>query len=149
MNSRRGWGVLVVALLGLAGGAPVACSSGGGTTDMVSKAMSALPSSIKDSVTRYMGNSADLNKLLAGITDGGKAQNAVPQINQLIGSMQGDANTINSASPEVRKNVKTAFGGQLGDLTKNLDSQIKRLTGNANISSALGSVLNNIPKLSL
>jgi hypothetical protein len=149
MNSRRGWCVLAVALVGLAGGAPMSCSSGGGSADAVTKAMSALPNNIKDSVTRYMGNFGDLNRVLGGVTNSTSANNAMPQLNQILGSMQGDANTINNASPETRKNVKTAFGSQISELTKALEGQTKRLMGNSSLASSMGSILNNIPKLSL
>jgi hypothetical protein len=67
----------------------------------------------------------------------------------ILGSMQGDANTINNAAPEARKNVKTAFGSQINELTKVLEGQTKRLMGNNALASSLGPILNNIPKLAL
>jgi hypothetical protein len=149
MNSRRVARVVGAGLVGLAlVGMPSGCASGGGSSDMVSKAMSALPSGIKDSVNRYVGNLTDLNRTLAGITNADQARSASPRVGQLVDSLNSDAGTINNAPSDVRRNVKTAFP-QLGDLTKNMTSQVQRLMGNKDISSVLKPVLDRLPKLSL
>ena len=150
MNTRCGLCVLTVALAGLAA-APMACQSGGagGSSDMVSKAMSALPSNIKDSATRYISKYTDLNKMLGGLTNSGQAREALPRLEQTVGSMENDARVLNGAPADVRGNVKTAYGSQLDSLTKGLDHQVSRLMGNKDISSIVKPVLDRVPKLSL
>src|SRR5262245_35397746 len=98
MNARC---TLCILVLALAGSAPVACQSGG-STEMVSKAMSSLPSNIKDSATRYIGKFTDMNKLLGSVTNTAEARDALPSLESMIGSMEGDARTINSAPSDVR-----------------------------------------------
>lgn len=125
----------------------VACSSSGGST--TSQAMSMLPESVKSSVNGYMSSLTDVNNLLKGVTDTSSAASAGPSLATYTDRLSGYAKSLNSLSPETKKQISSAFGGQIDSLNKTLTSQIARIKGNSTLNSMVGSYLDKIPTFKL
>lgn len=123
----------------------VACKSDGDKSSMSSQAMSMLPESVKSSVNGYMSSLTDINNLLKGVTDSSSAAQAGSTLSTYTDRLSGYAKSLNSLSPETKKQISSAFGGQIESLNKTLTSQIARIKSNSTLNSLVGSYLDKIP----
>lgn len=132
---------LVLCSLSLASlGSMPACKHMGGA----SKAMELLPDSIKQAAQGYLGQFGDLNTMLGSIKTPAQANEARPKLQQTVNSLNGYSDQLNSASPEVKKNVESAYGKQLSGLSKTFESHKNKLLGNSEISNILKPVLDQV-----
>lgn len=121
-------------------GSMPACKHMGGA----SKAMELLPENIKQAAQGYLGQFGDLNKMLGSIKTPVQASEARPKLQQTVNTLNGHSDQLNSASPDVKKNIESAYGKQFSSLSKTFESHKNKLLSNSQISNILKPVLDKV-----
>lgn len=95
--------------------------------------------------TGYLDGLDDLNNALGGIGSRMDAMRALPQLNEIAGSLKPYWDQLSAMSPESLASLGGAFGVRAEDLTGAIRGQIDRLKGKGVLGPRIASMLEGLP----
>lgn len=115
------------------------CASEGGH-----RSSSSVPEAQRAAVNGYLNAVSDASKLLGSVTDTASARAAMPQLEQLIKSIDASFKQLGWAGSSDRDRVSGAYGEQLRAANEAFAAQVNRIKGTAGLGSVLGPLLDKI-----